>query len=446
MPTTRVTTLAQVTILRRVDLTAGLPADPADLAAVLPRAALDVDAALEHIRSTVEDVRRRGDAAVLDAAERFDGLRPEGLRVPAVVIAEAGRALDPSVAAAVTEAAARLRRVCLATMPADVRVEVVPGGTVLQRWVAVDRVGLYVPAGRVPLPSSVVMNVIPAQVAGVRSIAVASPPRPESGGWPHPVILGVCALLGIEEVYAAGGAQAVAMFAHGTHSCPRVDLVTGPGNVYVAAAKRLLRGVVGIDSEAGPTEIAILADSTADPRHVAADLVSQAEHDPMASCLLVTDSTALLDAVEADLADRVPRQPNLDAVGPALADQSAAVLVASLEDGLHVVDAWAAEHLQLHVADPLAVAARVRHAGAIFAGTYAPVSLGDYLAGSNHVLPTGGTARSSSGLGVHTFLRHQHVVHYTREALAASSGAVVALARAESLPAHAEAVCVRLEP
>jgi histidinol dehydrogenase len=327
---------------------------------------------------------------------------------------------------------------------AEETVEVVPGGTVTERWVPVRRVGLYVPGGLVAYPSSVVMNVVPAQVAGVRSVAVASPPRAEYDGLPHPAVLAACALLGIDEVHAAGGAQAVAMFAHGTADCERVDLVTGPGNVYVAAAKRLLRGVVGIDAEAGPTEIAILADDTADPRYVAADLVAQAEHDPNASCLLVTPSADLLDAVDRELATQVGATRHRERVETALRNQSAHVLVDDLEQGLAVVDAWAAEHLEVLTRDPRSWADRVTGAGAIFVGASSPVSLGDYLAGSNHVLPTGGTARHTGGLSVQSFLHGVHVVEYDESALAGAADHIDALGGAEDLPAHVAAVRARV--
>ncbi len=427
-------------MLRRVDLREL----PADLTGALPRAALDVGAALAAVAPVVEDVRVRGDAAVLDAGERFDGVRPAALRVPAEALARALADLDPAVLAALTESARRVRLVAESQRRSDITTEVVPGGTVTERWVPVRRVGLYVPGGLVPLPSSVVMNVVPAQVAGVASLAVASPPRRDNDGLPHPVVLAACALLGVDEVYAAGGAQAVAMLAHGTASCPAVDVVTGPGNVYVAAAKRLVHGTVGIDSEAGPTEICVLADATAVPAHVAADLISQAEHDPLAACLLVSDSVELLDAVDVELDKQVPVTPARGRVEAALAGQSAGVLVAGLDDALVVVDAWGAEHLEVVTADAGAVAARVRNAGAVFVGPFSPVSLGDYLAGSNHVLPTGGSARFASPLAVQTFLRNQHVVSYDRPALAASAQHIEALAAAEDLPAHGEAVAARL--
>ncbi|MGL5850269.1 MAG: histidinol dehydrogenase, partial [Phycicoccus sp.] len=331
----------------------------------------------------------------------------------------------------------------------DTTTRVADGATVTERWVPVDRVGLYVPGGLAVYPSSVVMNVVPAQLAGVPSLAVASPPQADHGGWPHPTILAACALLGVDEVWAMGGAQAVAGFAYGFDDggavCEPVALVTGPGNVYVAAAKRLLRGVVGIDSEAGPTEIAVLADDTADPHHVAADLVSQAEHDPLAAAVLVTDSEALASSVEQALERRVAETKHSERVATALGgSQSAVVLVDDLDVGLDVVNAYAAEHLEIHTADAARVASRVRNAGAVFVGTWAPVSLGDYCAGSNHVLPTGGCACHSSGLSVQSFLRGIHVVEYDQAALREVGGHVVALSRAEDLPAHGEAVLARL--
>jgi histidinol dehydrogenase len=288
------------------------------------------------------------------------------------------------------------------------------------------------------------MNVVPAQVAGVGSLAVASPPQQEYGGLPHPAVLAACALLGITEVHAVGGAQAVAMFGYGTEECPRVDLVTGPGNVYVAAAKRLLRGVVGIDAEAGPTEIAILADDTADPGFVAADLVAQAEHDPNAACLLVTPAVGLVAAVEAELGPLVATTRHRERVTAALTGQAASVLVDDLEQGLRVVDSWAPEHLEVITRDARSWADRVRNAGAVFVGAWSPVSLGDYLAGSNHVLPTAGTARHTSGLGVGSFLRNVHVVEYDRTALAAAAGHIDALGGAEDLAAHVAAVRARI--
>jgi histidinol dehydrogenase len=430
-------------MITRIDLTgaARSAVDPRD---VLPRADLDVEAAVEVVRPLCDDVRRRGSAAVRELTERFDGVVVEHARVPQAALADALTRLDPALRRALDEAITRARSVHDAQRRRDVVVEVVSGGSVTERWIPVRRVGLYVPGGLVAYPSSVVMNVVPAQVAGVESLAVASPPQAEFGGLPHPAILGACALLGVDEVYAVGGAQAVAMFAYGTDECRRTDLVTGPGNVYVAAAKRLLKGVVGIDSEAGPTEIGILADDSADPVFLAADLVAQAEHDANASCLLVTDSPALLDAVDRELAPQVAATKHRERVEAALAKQSAFVLVEDLEQGLEIVDEWAAEHLEVVTRDARSWAGRVRNAGAIFVGAYSPVSLGDYLAGSNHVLPTGGTSRHSGGLSVQSFLRGVHVVDYDRAALAASAEHIDALGGAEDLVAHVNAVRVRV--
>jgi histidinol dehydrogenase len=427
-------------MIARLDLR-GRSGDPRDR---LPRARLDVDAAVDAVRPIVEAVRDRGRDAVVALTEKFDGVRLDDLRVPSAALHAALAALDPAVRAALEEAISRARRVHEAQRRPDERVDVAPGAVVTERWVPVGRVGLYVPGGLVAYPSSVVMNVVPAQVAGVASLAVASPPKPEHGGLPNPAVLAACALLGVEEVYAVGGAQAIAMFAYGVDGVPRVDLVTGPGNVYVAAAKRLVRGVVGIDAEAGPTEIGILADDTADPDYLAADLVAQAEHDELAACLLVSPSEPLLDAVDAALVARVAATRHRERVEKALAGQSSYVVVDDLDHGLEVVDAWGAEHLEVVTRDAAAVAARVRNAGAIFVGPYSPVSLGDYLAGSNHVLPTGGTARHTSGLSVNSFLRGIHVVDYSRDALAAVGEHIAALGGAEDLVAHVEAVQTRL--
>ena len=419
-----------------------------ELRATLPRAELDVEAAVATVRPICDDVAARGAAAVLDAAERFDGVRPTSLRVPADVVAAALEELDPDVRAALEESVRRARIVHADQRRSETTTTVVPGGTVTERWVPVDRVGLYVPGGRAVYPSSVVMNVVPALLAEVGSLAVASPPQKDHDGWPHPTILAACALLGVEEVWAMGGAQAVAAFAHGLggdDDLEPVNLVTGPGNIWVAAAKRLLKGLIGIDAEAGPTEIAILADASADPEHVAADLISQAEHDPLAAAVLVTDSPDLADAVQAAVVRRVGETKHAERVAESLTGrQSAVVLVDDVEVGLDVVNAYAAEHLEIHTVDAPAVAARVRNAGAVFVGTWSPVSLGDYCAGSNHVLPTGGCATHSSGLSVQSFLRGIHVVEYSEEALRDVGAHVVTLARAEDLPAHGDAVIARL--
>jgi histidinol dehydrogenase len=434
------------TVLNRIDLR--IPARPsvpddAGLRRLLPRAGMDVSAAIEQVRPTVEAVRDRGAAAVIEATARFDGVTPDTLRVPAGAIAAAAETLGTAVRAALGEAIERARLVHSAQRRAEVTTRVVPGGTVTQRWRPVSRVGLYVPGGLAVYPSSVVMNVVPAQVAGVESIAVTSPPQKQTG-LPDAHVLAACALLGVDEVYAVGGAQAVAMFAYGTAQSAPVDLITGPGNVWVTAAKRLVRGIVGIDAEAGPTEIAVLADETADPRHVAADLISQAEHDPLAASILVTTSERLLDAVEGELARQVAATKHTERITAALTGpQSGVVLVDDIDSGLRVVDAYAAEHLEIQTRDARAVAERVRNAGAVFVGPWSPVSLGDYCAGSNHVLPTGGCARHSSGLSVQTFLRGVQLIEYDEAALKDVAPHVVALAHAEDLPAHGQAVTAR---
>ncbi len=435
-------------MLRRTDLRGSVP-PPAALRSMLPRADVDVDAVLDRVRPIVSAVAEHGVAAVLDYTERFDKVRQASIRVPAAAIADALAHLDPAVHAALTEAIDRVRQVHADQRRTDVTTQVVPGGTVTERWVPVGRVGLYAPGGLAVYPSSVVMNVVPAQIAGVESLVLCSPPQAAFGGLPHPTVLAAAGLLGVTEVWAAGGAQAVALLAYGgtdtdgTELAP-VDLVTGPGNVYQTAAKRLLRGMIGIDSEAGPTEIAVLADHTADPVHVAADLISQAEHDTLAASVLVTTSADLADAVDEQLAKQVTSTKHAERITTALGGrQSGCVLVSDVDDGLRVVDAYAAEHLEIQTEDAAAVAARVRNAGAVFVGAYAPVSLGDYCAGSNHVLPTGGCARHSSGLSVQTFLRGIHVIDYSEDALRAVADQVVALADAEDLPAHGQAVTAR---
>ena len=431
-------------IIRRIDLRGA--AGSVDYRSAVPRAELDVEAAAHLVRPVVEAVRDRGLEAVLEYTAQFDGVVLEDVAVPPAALARALDELDPAVRAGLEESIRRLRATCEAELERDVTTEVAPGAVVTHRKVPMDRVGLYVPGGLAPLVSSVVMNVVPAQVAGVGSIALASPPQKAHGGLPEPTIMAACALLGVDEVYAVGGAQAIAMFGHGAGPCRPVDLVTGPGNVYVAAAKRLLRGTVGIDSEAGTTEIAILADDTADAAYVAADLVSQAEHDPAAASVLVTDSEQLAEDVVVELEKQVHATRHTERILTALGGpQSGIVMVDDVDQGLDVVNAYAAEHLEIHTRDASAVAARVRNAGAVFVGPWAPVSLGDYAAGSNHVLPTAGCACHSSGLSVRAFVRSMHVVDYTREALADVAGHVVTLAEAEDLPGHGQAVTVRLD-
>jgi histidinol dehydrogenase len=449
-----------VNVISRIDLRGRLLA-ARSLREVLPRAEFDLEAALSAVRPICEDVHLRGAEALRDLGERFDGVRPARLRVPAEVLKTALDVLDPDVRAALQETIRRVRIVHKDQRRSDTTTQVVPGGIVVERWLPVDRVGLYVPGGVAVYPSSVVMNVVPAQIAGVPSVAVASPPQRDNtgvfAGYPHPTVLAACQLLGIDEVYAVGGAQAIAMFAYGASEvgvdgapnggvvvCEPVNLVTGPGNIYVAAAKRMLKGLIGIDAEAGPTEIAVLADDSADPEGIAADLISQAEHDTLAASVLVTDSEDLAIGVESALVRRSASTKHTERVTAALAGrQSGVVLVDDLQAGIRVVNAYAPEHLEIHTRDARGVALQIRNAGAIFVGAFAPVSLGDYSAGSNHVLPTGGSACHSSGLSVQSFLRGVHVVEYTQEALREVAHHVITLSGAEDLPAHGEAITAR---
>jgi histidinol dehydrogenase len=450
--------MVDVTVMARIDLR-GADLSTARLRAALPRGGVDVEAALSTVRPIVDAVVDRGAEAALDYGESFDGVRPPTVRVPSAELDAALAGLDGDVRAALEVAIERTRAVHADQRRSDVTTTLGPGATVTERWVPVDRVGLYVPGGNAVYPSSVVMNVVPAQAAGVSSLVVASPPQARSNGGyearfeglPHPTILAAARLLGVDEVWAVGGAQAVALLAYGgvdtdgAELLP-VDMVTGPGNIYVTAAKRLCRSRVGIDAEAGPTEIAILADDTADPAHVAADLISQAEHDEMAASVLVTPSTGLADATETALAAQLQTTVHRQRVTTALAGrQSAIILVDDIDAGIRTVNAYAAEHLEIQTANADKVAAQIRSAGAIFVGAYSPVSLGDYCAGSNHVLPTAGSAAHSSGLSVQTFLRGIHVVDYTEAALKDVSGHVITLADAEDLPAHGEAIRRRFE-
>jgi histidinol dehydrogenase len=423
----------------------------AQLRAALPRGGVDVDAVVPKVRPIVDAVAERGAQAALEYGESFDGVRPTQVRVPRRDLDAALAQLSDDVRAALEVAIERARAVHADQRRTDTTTTLAPGATVTERWVPVERVGLYVPGGNAVYPSSVVMNVVPAQTAGVDSLVIASPPQADFGGQPHPTILAAAALLGVTEVWAVGGAQAVALLAYGgtdtdgSELAP-VDMITGPGNIYVTAAKRICRSQVGIDAEAGPTEIAILADHTADPAHVAADLISQAEHDEMAASVLVTPSAALADATDRELAKQLETTMHRERVTAALSGkQSATVLVDDLDAGIRTVNAYAAEHLEIQTVDARDVALRIRSAGAIFVGPYAPVSLGDYCAGSNHVLPTAGCARHSSGLSVQTFLRGIHVVDYDEAALKDVSGYVITLAQAENLPAHGEAVRRRFE-
>ncbi len=448
-------------LLQTLDLR-GRSLSYARLRQLVPRAESAGSNVATAVAGIIDDVRARGVTALTELAARFDGVQQQHPRVPQAELDAALQALDPDVAAALAESIDRAKAFAAAQVPDETLVEVAPGAVVRQKWIPVRRVGLYVPGGLAAYPSSVVMNTVPAMAAGVESVALASPPQSDNGGLPHPVILAAAALLGIEEVYAIGGAQAVAAFAYGVDGAGEgvdgsggasaaetiepVDIVTGPGNVFVATAKRLVKGVIGIDAEAGTTEIAILADETARSSLVAADLISQAEHDPAAASVLVTDSVQLAESVQSAVAERAAATKHTERVHTALSgSQSGVVLVDDIEQGIAVCDAYAAEHLEIHTREAAAVAGRIRNAGAIFIGDYAPVSLGDYCAGSNHVLPTGGTAAFASGLNVHTFLKAVQLVDYDRGALQEVSGHIRHLSASEDLPAHGEAVDARFE-
>ena len=433
-------------MIRTVDLR-GKALNKAGYNAELPRAALDVAQAMALVEPILHRVKTGGESELIKLAQEFDGVTPTYIRVPQKALDSALASLDPVIRAALELSIERVRKVHNDQVRVDKTTTVVDGGSVTEKWIPVDRVGLYVPGGRAVYPSSVVMNVVPAQIAKVSSIAVASPPQKECAGLPHPTILATCALLGVTEVYAVGGAQAIAMFAYGVEGlCEKTDLVTGPGNIYVAAAKRALRGVIGIDSEAGPTEIAILADSSARATDVAADLISQAEHDVIAAAILVTDSIELAQGVEAELKIQVGKTKHKERITAALSGvQSAIVLVDDMKQGIDVVNAYAAEHLEIQTKNARDDAAKIRNAGAVFIGRFSPVSLGDYSAGSNHVLPTGGCACHSSGLSVQTFLRGLHFIEYSEKAFTDLVPTVVTLANSEDLPAHGQAMTIRLE-
>ncbi len=430
--------------MRVIEITGPITQD--QIRGALPRASVSVEKALETVLPLIEDVKTNSLSALLNQAERFDGVRPEFVRVPQTVIDQSVSRLSTELRAAIETAIDRVRKVSLAGVPQDFEVELAEGALVSQRYVPVDSVGLYVPGGKAVYPSSVVMNAVAAQSAGVPRIAIASPPQKEFGGLPHPTILATAALLGVTEVYAIGGAAAVAAFAYGVREIELapVRMVTGPGNVYVAAAKRALRGLIGIDSEAGPTEILIIADDSANPKSIAADLISQAEHDENAAAVLVTDSSDLISAVQIELAEQIAVTKNAERVKASLGGlQSALVLVPDLATAVAVSNEYATEHLEIQTRNPKALLPKITNAGAIFLGEFSPVSLGDYLAGSNHVLPTGEQAKFGPGLGVHTFLRPQQVVDYSQSALAEVASQLDTFAIAEGLSAHGDAAKIR---
>lgn len=440
-----------IEVIRTLDLTGRKIDQSLDSSWVnqaVPRASLDITTAIEQIRPLLDEVRDRGESAVVEATVNRDGVDPRPILVSKTELDAALDQLNPELRQAIETSISRVRAVSRATLPNPVSVELAPGALVSQRWMPVDSVGLYVPGGKAVYPSSVVMNVVPAQVAGVPRIALTSPAQAAFGGRPHPTVLATAALLGVEEVYCMGGPAAISAFAFGLPTVPLapVAMVTGPGNIFVAAAKRALRGVIGIDSEAGTTEILVIADSSAEAKLIAYDLISQAEHDEAAASVLVTDSAELVEQVRIELTAGLAKTHHRERVAQALAgQQSALVLVSDLDDAIAFANLYATEHLEIQVRDPQSVLARITNAGAIFLGANSPVSLGDYMAGSNHVLPTGQQAKFGAGLGVHTFLRPQQVIDYSRDALAAINDQIVRFAESEQLPAHGDAVRVRFE-
>ena len=422
------------------------PDDTSRLEAILRRSATfsdEVDAAVDEI---LADVRERGDDAVLALSEEFDGVRPDPVKVPEETLAAAADALDGELRDAIAQASENIRRFHEKQVRESWFTDDGDGVLLGQRVVPIERVGLYVPGGTAFYPSSLLMNAIPAQVAGVNEIHLVSPPQSGQGaGRPHPLVLATAAFLGLEHVYAIGGAQAVGALAYGTDTVPAVDMIVGPGNAYVAAAKKKVFGRVGIDSVAGPSEIGILADETATPEFVAADLLSQAEHDVRASAMLVTPHRSLAEAVRDEVRERVPDLPRADVIEQSLRDFGACIVTETMEDAVRMINTLAVEHLELHVEKPWQTMTRIRHAGAIFLGEYSSEPVGDYFAGPNHVLPTGGTARHASALGVDDFVRSQSVIAYTEERLAATGDQIIAFAEAEELQAHADAIRVRLD-
>ena len=424
----------------------------AEMLAAMPRAEMGTDEATELVQPILDDVKARGAAALRDFEEKFDHVRPEHLRVPAEAMTAALEELDPAVRASIEESVRRSRAVAASQVPEDFHTDLAPGARVAERWIPVQRVGLYVPGGKAVYPSSVIMNAVPAQAAGVESLAIATPPK-TADGLPDKTILATCAILGVDEVYAVGGAQAIAMFAYGAKGtepqdgevlCEPVDKITGPGNIFVATAKRMVSGIVGIDAVAGPTEIAIIADAGANPEYLAADLIGQAEHDELAGSVLITDSEEIATKTQESLNRRVPRTKHAERVATSLTGrQSGIILTDGLDQSIDAANAYAAEHLEIQTADADAVVKRIRNAGAIFRGPYSPVPLGDYMSGSNHVLPTSGTARFAAGLGVHTFMKPVEVIEYDEEGLKTLAARINTFAVSEDLPGHGECVLTR---
>jgi len=416
--------------------------DRSRLDAILRREATFSDEVDRTVDEILAGVKARGDAAVLDYTERFDGVRPEPVRVPTDVLSTAETVMDDDLRAVIEEAEDNIRRYHEKQVQDSWFTDDGDGVILGQRVVPMERAGLYVPGGTAFYPSSLLMNAIPAQVAGVQEIHLVSPPQED--GRPHPLVLATASVLGLEHVYAIGGAQAIGALAYGTESVAGVDKVVGPGNAYVAAAKKRVFGRVAIDSVAGPSEIGVLADETGDAEFIAADLLSQAEHDERASAILVTTDASLAEAVQEEVEAQVPGLPRADIIKTSLSDYGAIYVADTMGEAVDRINDLAVEHLELHVRDPWTMMTRIRHAGAIFLGPYSSEPVGDYFAGPNHVLPTGGTARHASALGVDDFIRKQSILSYTEERLSETGEAIAAFAEAEDLHAHAEAIRKRL--
>jgi histidinol dehydrogenase len=415
----------------------------AAFAALLDQARETTDRVDHAVAAIIADVRARGDAALLDYTARFDRLTltADRLRISPDEIDSAVASISSELAGALDLAATRIETFHRAQLPADLKMTDDAGLTLGMRWNALDAVGLYVPGGRAAYPSSVLMNAIPARAAGVGRIAVCVP-TPD--GVLNPLVLAAARRAGVSEIYRVGGAQAVAALAYGTASIAPVDRIVGPGNAYVAEAKRQVFGRVGIDSIAGPSEVVIIADAANDPRRIAVDLLAQAEHDEAAQSILITDDAAFADRVAAAVEAEIPTLPRAAIAGVSWAAHGAIILVRDWDEAVTLVDRLAPEHLELMIGDPETVFAKVRHAGAVFLGGFCPEAIGDYVAGPNHVLPTGRTARFASGLSVFDFLKRTTWVSATQEALQAVGPAAVALAEAEGLQAHARSVALRL--
>ena len=395
-----------------------------------------------RVEEILSRVQAEGDAALMELTERFDGVRPDPLRIPPQRLADAWQATPESLKDALRLAHQRILAFHQHQLPTDLAVTGPHGELLGRRWRPVQRAGLYVPGGRASYPSTVLMNAVPARVAGVQRLVMVTPPGP--GGEPHETVLAAAHLAGVEEVYRVGGAQAIGALAFGTATIPRVDVISGPGNLYVTLAKKAVYGRVAIDSLAGPSEVLVIADHSARADQVAADLLAQAEHDPLAAAILLTTSPELAAAMPAALEAQLENHPRSEITRTALNDWGLIVLCDSLDRAAQLSDCFAPEHLELLVEDPEILAEQIKHAGAIFMGPYTPEAVGDYLAGPNHTLPTAGTARFAGALSVETFMRHTSLIRFNREALEATGSAVITLAESEGLHSHAESVKRRL--